>query len=482
MTVSSETTKVSYAGNDSTTEFAVSFYFLANADIRAILVDDATGAETTQVETTDYTLTGAGVPAGGTLTMLTAPATGETLIIKRDMAIKQETDYVENDPFPAESHEEALDRLTMINQQQQEEIDRAILAPEGDDGTTDYTLPPAEASKLLRWKPDASALENINVEDIGAVSISDFGKTLIDDADAAEAQATLGLDQNLIAATLTHDMASDADYTLAADENLYGRVIITDITPNLTTGRNIIVADTERAFFVQNDTLQTLTFKTASGTGEDVTAGASSILLCDGTDVLLLNGGYATQAEVDAGVVDDKAVTPATLAGNPVGGLVLIASTTVSTPVATVDFTSIETSKYDDYEVVISSVVPDTDGVDLVAQIYVSGVVQTSGYRDSSSASVNSMALSPVAVGSASGEGADGRAYFYGANDATQKPRTWASLVVTDTTNDPTGPASAVLAARAAQYNTASAFDGLRFKFTSGNIESGTISIYGVRK
>ena len=35
-------------------------------------------------------------------------------------------DYIANDPFPAESHEEGLDRAMMAVQQLQEEVDRSI--------------------------------------------------------------------------------------------------------------------------------------------------------------------------------------------------------------------------------------------------------------------------------------------------------------------------------------------------------------------
>ena len=46
-----------------------------------------------------------------------APAATNEVIIQRKLALTQGTDYVANDPFPAESHEEALDRLTFITQQ-----------------------------------------------------------------------------------------------------------------------------------------------------------------------------------------------------------------------------------------------------------------------------------------------------------------------------------------------------------------------------
>lgn len=84
----------------------------------------------------------------------------------------------------------------------------------------------------------------------------------------------------------THNFTADADYTLTADENLYGRVILTDSSVFLTTGRNVIVNTVERLIFIQNNTAQTLTIKTLAGTGIAVPAGVSTGLLVDGTNVI----------------------------------------------------------------------------------------------------------------------------------------------------------------------------------------------------
>lgn len=127
MTVSSTTNKVSYSGNGSTVEFAYTFKIFAAADLD-VYIRSSTGTETLQTITTNYTVSGAGSDSGGNVTFVTAPASGETVVIQRSVAATQGTDYVENDPFPAESHEDALDRLTMIAQQQQEELDRCIKA------------------------------------------------------------------------------------------------------------------------------------------------------------------------------------------------------------------------------------------------------------------------------------------------------------------------------------------------------------------
>lgn len=86
--------------------------------------------------------------------------------------------------------------------------------------------------------------------------------------------------------TTTHNMTSDADYTLIGEENPYGRLVITDTGVVLTAARNIIVGLTQKPLFVQNDTAQILTIKTSSGTGIAIPAGAAGVLYSDGTNVI----------------------------------------------------------------------------------------------------------------------------------------------------------------------------------------------------
>jgi hypothetical protein len=119
MTVNTATSTATYTGNGSTTVFPVPFYFLVNTDLQVLQKVAATGVVKTLVLNSDFTLTGAGVEAGGTLTMTVAPATGDTLYIARNVTAVQQTAYPANSPFPAASHEMALDRLTMLAQQLQ---------------------------------------------------------------------------------------------------------------------------------------------------------------------------------------------------------------------------------------------------------------------------------------------------------------------------------------------------------------------------
>lgn len=84
----------------------------------------------------------------------------------------------------------------------------------------------------------------------------------------------------------THNITTDADYTLTADQNSYGRIIITDTSVFLTTARNIVLSTEQRQVMVYNGTAQTLTFKTSAGTGIAVSASSSAILYVDGTNVV----------------------------------------------------------------------------------------------------------------------------------------------------------------------------------------------------
>ncbi len=159
MTVSSSTSFVSYAGNGSLTTFAYTFKIFQDSDLLVTLVNDTTGTETTQVLTTNYTVTGAGTASGGNVTFTTAPASGTTVKIRRVLPVTQETDYVANDPFPAEAHEDALDKLTMLVQQEAANSDLAIQFPEGDVGSgLNNILPSAidRADKIVKFDTEGN--------------------------------------------------------------------------------------------------------------------------------------------------------------------------------------------------------------------------------------------------------------------------------------------------------------------------------------
>jgi hypothetical protein len=146
MAISSTASRVSYSGNGSTTAFSFPYYFLTQSDLIVIVRNSTTGVETIKALTTHYTISGAtnsqgAYISGGTVTMLVAPAAGESLVIYRDPSITQQVDLVENDSSPAETIEQEFDRLTMISQRLSNRLDRAVRLSDGFSPSFDPTLP-----------------------------------------------------------------------------------------------------------------------------------------------------------------------------------------------------------------------------------------------------------------------------------------------------------------------------------------------------
>lgn len=201
MTLSTTTSKQSYAGDSSTTVFPVPFLFLDNSHITAVL-RDANGVEAVWVENTQYTLTGDGDPAGGTLTVETlptdyTPVSGETLVIRRVVPETQGTDYPEGGAFPAAAHEQALDRLTMLVQQHSEELARSLHYPVSDSASIGSESPNSadRASKFAAWDASGAPIASAGPTGDNSIPVSSFMETLLDDATAAAARTTLDAEQ-----------------------------------------------------------------------------------------------------------------------------------------------------------------------------------------------------------------------------------------------------------------------------------------------
>jgi hypothetical protein len=217
MTLATTANRVEYAGNDATLTFAFAFTCWAATEVLVYLRVNATGAETLKTLTTHYTLSPTSYPATGNVVMLTAPATGETLVIIRSQALTQTVDLISGDNLPATTLEQRLDQMVGMIQQLNERLDRSsqfpisspldsiafpdfLAANAGDylkvNATADgWTL----AADVLSTTVTVSAYIETLLDDANAsaaqttLGISAFIKTLLDDADAGTAQTTLGI-------------------------------------------------------------------------------------------------------------------------------------------------------------------------------------------------------------------------------------------------------------------------------------------------
>lgn len=121
MTITTTSNVITYNGPGVVTPYFFPIYFLSNAHIYVTRITIAGGARVLLIENIDYTLTGAGVLAGGEVDLMGSVSPLSALYqleIKRTLPIIQTDDYRAHDTFPAETMEKDLDYLTMIDQQQ----------------------------------------------------------------------------------------------------------------------------------------------------------------------------------------------------------------------------------------------------------------------------------------------------------------------------------------------------------------------------
>lgn len=178
MVIPNEIYKNIYTGNDVASVFAYTFKIHKNIDIEVTEVLIATGAETLLALTTDYTVSGVGEVTGGNVTLVAGalPSTKQ-LVINLKPELLQETDYKEHDPFPAETHETALDKIVNITKSQQEVLDRSVQSPITE--TTPLTIPALVAGKVL--SNDGGALL------WSTITATDYNGSMIAGLDASKA-------------------------------------------------------------------------------------------------------------------------------------------------------------------------------------------------------------------------------------------------------------------------------------------------------
>lgn len=133
MTVSVSTSSQTYNGDGATTIFPTVFVFNTAADIEVIERVIATGAETTLVNPTNYSVTGGGgpdgIPTAGNVVAVVAPPATVTWTLNRIVAEVQETALPQAGELPSKSLEGMDDRQVMMIQQHSTELAKTLKYP-----------------------------------------------------------------------------------------------------------------------------------------------------------------------------------------------------------------------------------------------------------------------------------------------------------------------------------------------------------------
>ena len=170
----------------------------------------ADGTEIELVYNTDYTVTLNTDRIGGTLTVNDIRTSGDYITIYRQYAQTQEVDYKDFNSAPAETFEQCFDKLTMLSQQQQEEINRSIKLPVSSD-ITNLSLPNPVAGRTLKWNESETGLIN-----------SDVSIDEIDDSVQAALEASINAKQQ---AEIASDAAKEVVEKVSEVDNIWSEIV-----------------------------------------------------------------------------------------------------------------------------------------------------------------------------------------------------------------------------------------------------------------
>lgn len=203
-----ESTRQTYNTNGALVAFSYPYPFIATSDLVVKRQIDATGVISTLVLDVDYTVgaTNDDYSSGATITTTATYDDGSTLVVTRNIPNAQGTTWNDGEAFPARSTEDAMDKLTMLMQQQETSLLNTLSVADGDvlPGTIENAVD--RASKFLKW--DASGVIS-SAEATGTVTTtigdniyytSDYGALSSVITAAGAVNSTVYVDSNIDAA------------------------------------------------------------------------------------------------------------------------------------------------------------------------------------------------------------------------------------------------------------------------------------------
>lgn len=310
MTITNTVSKQSYLTTGATTVWPFSFPLDRDGDLTVILTAPD-GAETL-VPPAQYRVERSSGAPGGTVTLpLSGPAlgTGQTVTLLRRLPVTQATSLVTGAAFYAEDLERALDRQTMIAQQQQEQLDRCIKMAVSDPTGLALTLPPLaqRAGKSLKFDGSGALVPTQFDPDTQQAAASASATAAAADRAGAEAAA--------VTATTARDTAVASASAAAAAAASIGQETVEAVTAHRTAA----LADRGKVFAVDAATGPvTITLPPIASVGEpfrltvkktDATANEVSVAVSGGDT---LDGGTAALLldRQGAGVRVDSDIDP----------------------------------------------------------------------------------------------------------------------------------------------------------------------------
>ena len=160
ITISDVTPRVQYTATSGQTAFSINFEFFVNADIKVYNGSTLLAYEASPSDATKYSVTGAGVTGGGSITLGSPGATvNDVITIYRDMSIARATDFPTSGAFQIASLNDELDKIIAMTQQVSRDLKYSPRAASTTASTYNLTFPELAANKILTVNSGGTALE-----------------------------------------------------------------------------------------------------------------------------------------------------------------------------------------------------------------------------------------------------------------------------------------------------------------------------------
>ena len=159
ITISDTEPRVQYTATSGQTSFSVPFEFFTVNDIKVFNGSTELSYNASPSSASQYSVTGAGVSGGGSITLGGGATVNDVITIYRDLAIARSTDFPTSGAFQIASLNDELDKIVAMCQQLERDLKFSPRAAATTANTFNITFPNLAANKVLSVNSSGNGLE-----------------------------------------------------------------------------------------------------------------------------------------------------------------------------------------------------------------------------------------------------------------------------------------------------------------------------------
>ena len=160
ITISDTEPRIQYTATGGQTSFTVPFAFFANADLQVFNGTSQLSFSSSPTNASQYSVTGAGVSGGGSITLGSPGATvNDVITIVREVAIERTTDFPTSGAFQIDSLNTELDKIIAMAQQLERDLKLSPRVNTTSSSSFNLTFPDMVAGKVLSANAGGTGLE-----------------------------------------------------------------------------------------------------------------------------------------------------------------------------------------------------------------------------------------------------------------------------------------------------------------------------------